>query len=334
MRVALVEARKGVGRTSPNPAVGAVIVRAGKIVARGFHRGVGRAHAEIEAIHALRDPGLARGATLYVTLEPCSTQGVTPPCTEAIMATGFQRVVFSATDPNPRHAGRAIRILQRAGIVVTTGVIAEECAELNRAFNHWITTGQPWVVAKYATSLDGRLTRRPGEPPWLTGPAARRHVQQLRARADAILVGAGTVRADNPRLTVRGIPGVRQPWRVVLTRSGRLPPRARIFTDAHRERTLVYRGQSLRAVLRDLGARQITSVLIEGGGEVLGEAFDNRLVNEVQCYFAPMIVGGPVPAVAGAGVRSNDARIRLERPRFERVGPDLCLQAFPGYPPR
>ncbi len=334
MRAALVEARKGVGRTSPNPAVGAVIVRAGKIVGRGFHRGAGQAHAEVETIRALRKPGLARGATLYVTLEPCSTHGLTPPCTGAIKAAGFQRVVFGATDPNPRHAGRAKRILRGAGIAVTTGILAEECLELNRAFNHWMTTGQPWVVAKFATSLDGRLTRRPGEPPWLTRPDARRHAQQLRARVDAILVGAGTIRADDPQLTVRGVPGARQPWRVVLTRSGRLPARARIFTDVHRERTLVYRGQSLSAVLRDLGARQITSVLIEGGGEVLGEAFDNRLVNEVQCYFAPLIVGGPVPAVGGTGVHSNDERIVLEHARFEPVGQDLCLQALVAYPPR
>lgn len=335
MRAALVEAAKGVGRTSPNPAVGAVIVRAGRmIIARGFHRSAGLPHAEIEAMQAVGNYRRCRGATLYVTLEPCSTHGRTPPCTEAIIAAGFHRVVFGATDPNPRHAGRAVKVLRSAGIAVTCGVLVEECTELNRAFNHWMTTGQPWVVAKFATSLDGRLTRRPDEPQWLTHPRARRHAQQLRARVDAILVGAGTIRADDPRLTVRGVPGARQPWRVVLTRSGRLPTRARIFTDIHRERTLVYRGQSLRAVLRDLGSREMVSVLIEGGGDVLGEAFDQRLVNEVQCYLAPLIVGGPVPAVGGAGVPSNEARIVLEHSCFERVGQDLCLQAVVAYPPR
>ncbi len=211
MRLALVEARKGIGRTSPNPAVGAVIVRAGRVLARGPHRGAGLPHAEIEAIDAIPRMGRCRGATLYVTLEPCSTQGRTPPCTGAILAAGFARVVFGATDPNPKHAGRAAKILRAAGIAVTSGVLAGECVALNRAYNHWITTRKPWVIAKCAMSLDGRLTRRPGESTWLTSPAARRHAQALRARVDAILVGAGTIRADNPRLTVRGIRGARQP---------------------------------------------------------------------------------------------------------------------------
>ncbi len=328
MRRALKEARKGVGRTSPNPAVGAVIVGADKILSVGYHRGAGFPHAEIEAIRAVAKSSKCRGATIYITLEPCSTHGRTPPCTDAIIQAGFRRVVFGATDPNPRHAGRAEKILQSAGVAVTSGILSQECADLNRAFNHWITTGKPWVVAKYASSLDGRLTRRPGEPTWLTRPAARRHAQALRARVDAILVGAATVRADNPQLTVRGIRGARQPWRVVITRSGRLPKSARLFTDAHRARTLVFRKKSLRTVLRDLGARDVLSVLIEGGGDVLGQAFDHGLVDEVQCYFAPLLVGGPIPAVGGRGVPSNEARVRLERPRYEKVGPDVCLHAY------
>jgi diaminohydroxyphosphoribosylaminopyrimidine deaminase / 5-amino-6-(5-phosphoribosylamino)uracil reductase len=327
MRLALGEARKRLGHTSPNPAVGAVIVQAGRVLARGHHRGAGLPHAEIEAIDAIGRMGRCRGATLYVTLEPCSTQGRTPPCTGAILAAGFARVVFGATDPNPKHAGRAAGILRAAGIAVTGGVLASECSALNRAFNYWITTRKPWVIAKCAMSLDGRLTRRRGESTWLTRPAARRHAQALRARVDAILVGAGTIRADNPRLTVRGIPGARQPWRVVLTRSGRLPRAARVLTDAHRSRTLVIRGKTLRRALADLGAREITSVMIEGGGDVLGQAFDQRLVNEIQFYFAPLIVGGPVAALAGRGVGSNEARLRLTELAWEKIGPDLCLSA-------
>lgn len=332
MRRALAEARKGLGKTSPNPAVGAVIVGTDKILGAGYHRGAGFPHAEIEAIRSVAKSSACRGATIYVTLEPCSTHGRTPPCTDAIIAAGFARVVFGATDPNPKHAGRAVKILREAGIEVTTAVLAAECLALNRAFNHWITTGLPWVIAKFASSLDGRLTRRPDGDPWLTRPAARRHAQRLRARADAILVGAKTVRADNPRLTVRGIPGARQPWRVVLTRSGRLPSRAHLFSDAHRGRTLVFRGKSLPAVLRELGAREITSVLIEGGGDVLGQAFDQRLVNELQCYFAPLLLGGPVVAVAGRGVGSNDARVRLENPTWEWIGPDLCFTGLVAKP--
>ena len=327
MKLALAEAKKGIGRTSPNPTVGAVVVRAGRVLARGHHRGAGLPHAEVEAIRAVARPAQCRGATLYVTLEPCSTHGRTPPCTDAIIAAGFARVVFGATDPNPKHAGRASKLLRAAGVVVRSGVRAAECSALNREFAHWITTRRPWVIAKCAMSLDGRLSRRPGESTWLTRPAARRHAQALRARVDAILVGAGTIRADNPRLTVRGMAGARQPWRVVLTRSGRLPRGSHVLCDAHRARTLIFRGKTLRRVLADLGAREITSVMIEGGGDILGQAFDQRLVDEIQFYYAPLLLGGPVVAVAGRGVGSNDARLRLEDAAWEEIGPDLCLSA-------
>ncbi|MEO8353911.1 MAG: bifunctional diaminohydroxyphosphoribosylaminopyrimidine deaminase/5-amino-6-(5-phosphoribosylamino)uracil reductase RibD, partial [Chthoniobacteraceae bacterium] len=284
MRAALREAARGVGFTSPNPAVGAVIVRGQRVVARGWHQRAGQPHAEIEAIRALKNPSLARGATLAVTLEPCSTRGRTPPCVETIIGAGFARVVIGATDPNPKHAGRGMEVLEAAGLEVTAGVLESECTRLNRAFNQWITTGRPWVVAKAGISLDGRLTRPPGEGQWLTNEASRAHAMRLRAEADAILIGAQTLRADNPRLTIRGLPGFAkkaQPLRVIFARNSRLPRAAHAFTDRHRDRTLVYRNQSLPAVLRELGRRQVTSVLIEGGGTVLGEAFDRRLVDEV-----------------------------------------------------
>ena len=203
MRAALREARRGVGRTSPNPAVGAVIVRGGRVVARGFHRCAGMPHAEIEAMTALKNPRLGAGRRIYVTLEPCSTHGRTPPCVEAIVRGGFARVVIGAIDPNPAHAGRGGELLRGAGIEVKTGVLEDECRELNVAFNKWIVTGLPFVIAKAALSLDGRLTRPPGEGQWLSNAASRADAHRLRASVDAILVGAGTVRADNPRLTVR-----------------------------------------------------------------------------------------------------------------------------------
>jgi diaminohydroxyphosphoribosylaminopyrimidine deaminase/5-amino-6-(5-phosphoribosylamino)uracil reductase len=206
MRAALREARRGLGQTSPNPAVGAVIVRAGRIVARGHHRRAGLPHAEIEALQVLRQPQLARRATLYVTLEPCSTHGRTPPCVEAIVRHSFARVVIGAIDPNPAHAGRGVELLRAAGIDVVTGVLESECRELNVAFNKWIVTGLPFVIAKAALSLDGRLTRPPGEGQWLSNAASRADAHRLRASVDAILIGAGTLRADNPRLTVRGVP--------------------------------------------------------------------------------------------------------------------------------
>ena len=327
LRLALREAARGVGRTSPNPAVGAVIVRAGRVLARGHHRAAGQPHAEIEALRALKRPAQARGATIYVTLEPCSTHGRTPPCTEAILRAGLARVVVGATDPNPRHAGGGVGILEAGGVEVRTGVLDAECRRLNRPFNRWIVTGRPWVIAKVALTLDGRLSRPPGEDRWLSGPAARAHAHRQRARVDAILVGAGTVRADNPRLTVRGVPGAdpgRQPWRVVLTRGGGLPAGAHLFTDEWRERTLVFRDQPLEAVLGDLGARQVTSVLIEGGGQVLGQAFQAGLVDEVQFYFTPWLAGGSGVAVAGGGCTFGTGAITSDY-RCERLGPDVFV---------
>ena len=327
MRLALRQAERGVGRTSPNPAVGAVIARGGRVLARGYHHAAGQPHAEIEALRALRRPAQARGATIYVTLEPCSTHGRTPPCTDAILRAGLARVVIGATDPNPRHAGRGVSLLEAGGVEVRTGVLGEECRRLNRPFNRWIVTGQPWIIAKVALTLDGRLTRPPGEDRWLSGPAARAHAHRQRARVDAILVGAGTVRADNPRLTVREVPGAdpgRQPWRVVLTRGGDLPAGAHLFTDEWRERTLIFRDQPLEAVLGELGQRQVTSVLIEGGGQVLGQAFGAGLVDEVQFYFTPWLAGGSGVAVAGGegvfwpGAITSDYRC-------ERLGADVFV---------
>jgi diaminohydroxyphosphoribosylaminopyrimidine deaminase/5-amino-6-(5-phosphoribosylamino)uracil reductase len=332
MRAALREAARGLGHTRPNPAVGAVIVRGGRMVARGFHRRAGGPHAEIEALRALKSPTLARGATLFVTLEPCSTHGRTPPCVEAIIRAGLARVVIGATDPNPAHAGRGVGLLRAAGIAVTAGVLESACAELNAGFNKWIVAGQPLVIAKAGISLDARLTRPPGEGQWITSPAARADAMQLRARVDAILIGAQTLRADNPRLTVRGVPGARQPWRIVVTRSGDLPASAHVFTDAHRDRTLVFRGKSLRAVLRELGRREVTSVLIEGGGRVLGDAFDRRLVDRVHFYLAPLLCGGPIPAIGGLGVGATKEAPHLGNPRYDKIGRDLRLTAEVEYP--
>ncbi len=328
MRLALREAAKGIGRTSPNPAVGAVIVKGGRVIAKGWHRCAGGAHAEVEALRSLKVPRRARGATIYVTLEPCCTHGRTPPCTDAIAVAGIRRVVVGATDPNPRHAGRAFSILKKAGIAVTTGILAEECAALNAGFNKWITTGMPLVIAKAGLSLDGRLTRPRGEGPWLTGEKSRADVTRLRAQVDAILVGAGTVRADNPRLTVRGLrdASARQPWRVVLTRSGRLAKTAHLFSDEHRARTLVFRGKSLRAVLRDLGARGCTSVMIEGGGALLGSAFDAGLVDRVQFYLAPLLCGGP-DVIGGRGAGSTVAAVKLRNVAFRKIGLDIRMTA-------
>jgi diaminohydroxyphosphoribosylaminopyrimidine deaminase/5-amino-6-(5-phosphoribosylamino)uracil reductase len=327
MRAALREARRGVGQTSPNPAVGAVIVRRGRIIARGFHHRAGLPHAEVEALRALKTSASAAGATLCVTLEPCSTRGRTPPCVEAIIQAKIARVVIGTIDPNPAHAGRGIELLRAAGIEVAAGILEAECRELNAAFNKWIVTKLPLVIAKAAMSLDGRITRPPGEGQWLTGAAARADVHRLRAQVDAILIGAGTLRTDNPRLTVRGVPESRQPWRVVVAGREPLPKSAHLFTDEHHERTLIYRGKTLRAVLRDLGRRQVTSVLIEGGTRVFGEAFDERLVDRVQFYLAPLLCGGPAVVVGGKGAARTADSLALIDPTYTRIGKDLRLTA-------
>jgi diaminohydroxyphosphoribosylaminopyrimidine deaminase/5-amino-6-(5-phosphoribosylamino)uracil reductase len=240
-------------------------------------------------------------------------------------------VVIGTTDPNPRHRGRGIEILQNAGIEVRTGVLAEECARLNEAFNKWIATGIPFVIAKCGMSLDGRLTRPKREGRWITSAAARKHAQRLRSESDAILVGAETVRIDNPRLTVRDVHHFRQPMRVVMTRSGKLPGRARIFTDRQAKNSLVYRNEPLAAILADLGKKNVVSVTIEGGGSVLGHALDQRLIDKVQIYIAPILTGGGVPAFAGDGARSTSESARLDRIGFERIGPDLCVTGYPRY---
>ena len=326
MRLALREAERGIGWTSPNPAVGAVIVKDGVIIGKGWHRRAGEPHAEIEAIHDLHRPDLARGATLYVTLEPCCTQGRTPPCTNAIINAGFRRVVFGATDPNPMHAGKAIAILRGARVGVTHIILAEECTSLNSGFNKWVTEGLPLVIAKAGLSLDGRLTRPPAEGQWLTSASSRADAMKLRAQVDAIIIGAGTLRADDPLLTVRGVPGYeeKQPLRVVITRNGHLPKDARIFNDAHRARTLVYRGKPLRQVLHDLGRRGCTSVMIEGGGELLGAAFDARVVDRIHFYVAPMLCGGPA-VIGGRGAGSTPESVSLKNVSYQRVGPDLRI---------
>lgn len=328
MRVALGEAKKALGRTSPNPAVGAVLVVDNRIMAKGHHRGAGHEHAEIECLRNFAAPVPAR-ATLYITLEPCSTIGRTEPCTNAILKAGVRRVMVGAIDVNPRHQGKGIIQLRTAGIKVRTGILAEECARLNEAFNKWVVNRQPFVIAKCGMSLDGRLTRPPGEPRWITDSAARRDAHQLRAYVDAILVGAETVRADNPRLTVRGVRGARQPWRVVLTRSGNLPRQAHFFRDRFAVRTLIYKGKPLAAVLKDLGKRSVTSVLIEGGGKVLGEALDAHLIDKVQIYLGAMLTGGPAIAFSGRGAGTTENAIRLSRVFYRQVGQSVRITAYP-----
>ncbi|MEI8313326.1 MAG: bifunctional diaminohydroxyphosphoribosylaminopyrimidine deaminase/5-amino-6-(5-phosphoribosylamino)uracil reductase RibD [Verrucomicrobiota bacterium] len=325
VRAALAEAMKGRGLTHPNPTVGAVVVKRGKILSRGWHRAAGKPHAEIEALRGLKKASDALGATLYVTLEPCSTHGLTPPCTQAIIEAGIRRVVYGACDPNPKHAGSADRIFKKAGVSVTRGVLDRECALLNEAWNKWISTGLPFVVAKAGMSLDGCIASPPGRR-WITSEESRLDAMRLRAGCGAILVGGETVRTDNPRLTLRGVPSASQPLRVVWTRSGKMSRKSHLFTDEFREKTFVYKNVPLRDVLKDLGGKGIEKVLIEGGGRTLGEAFDRRLVDRVVFYVAPVLIGGGVPAIAGRGACSNEDGFRLEEVTCSSLGPDLKIE--------
>lgn len=313
MREAIAMAEKGVGLTRPNPPVGAVVVKGGKLVGRGFHAKAGGPHAEVVA---LRDAGAkAKGATLYVTLEPCCTHGRTPPCTDAIIAAGIDRVVYGCVDPNPAHAGRADAILKKAGIATTRRVLVDECAVLIRGFAMRILKKRPYVTLKLASTLDGKIADARGASQWITGPKARAAVQALRRSADAIMVGAETVRRDDPSLLPRPARG-RKPFRVIVKGSGPLPANAKVFTDEAAEQTLVYDGRTgMKKIMRDLARRDCLHVVCEGGGVLAGHLLRAGLVDEIWMFYAPKILGGGArESVAGSGWRLADA------PGFKLVG--------------
>ncbi|HEY66108.1 MAG TPA: bifunctional diaminohydroxyphosphoribosylaminopyrimidine deaminase/5-amino-6-(5-phosphoribosylamino)uracil reductase RibD [Caldilineae bacterium] len=359
MRRALRLAERGRGRTSPNPMVGAVLVRDGQIIGEGFHPRAGEPHAEIMA---LRQAGKsARGATLYVTLEPCCHFGRTPPCTRAIIAAGVAEVHMAMLDPNPRVAGRGRAELEAAGIRTFVGELEAEARVLNETFIHWITTGRPFVIAKFAMSLDGKIATRSGDSRWITGPAAREQVHQLRDQVDAILVGVNTVIADDPQLTTRlDKDDIRHPLRVIVDSRGRIPLTAQVLdpvlpgrtmvatTEAmpiEQRRALSFRGVqvlvlpsqdgrvSLPDLLEELGRREVTSVLVEGGGTIIGTFFAQRLVDKVVAFIAPIIIGGreaPTP-VGGLGVERLSQALRLERVQVEWLGSDLLVTGYPAW---
>lgn len=269
-----------------------------------------------------------KGATIYVTLEPCSTQGRTPACTDGVIEAGISQVVYAVTDPNPAHVGRADEVLRGHGIDVVAGVLADEGERLIRPFSKVQRCGLPWVMLKTAMSLDGRLTRPPGESMWLTGSEARAEVQQLRASADAILTSGETVRRDRPRLDLREpslLEGRDQPWRIVLTNDPEsLPKDAPLFCDGHSERTLVLPGSDPEAVLRQLAGEQgVNSVMVECGGKLAGALLDAGLIDELAIFMAPMINGGPVTALGGSGFPEG---LRVDEVRFERFGPDVMMR--------
>ena len=333
MGLALDEARRGIGRTAPNPPVGAVIVKDDILLGSGWHRAAGRPHAEREALaDTLEKHGAEgmRGSTLYITLEPCSTHGRTPPCTDGIIAAGIKRVVYACVDRNPDHAGRADGILTNAGIEVCAGIRREEAEKMLRPFFKVRETGLPWIIWKTAMSLDGRLTRPPGESQWLTGEEARADVQKLRSSVDAILTSGATVRRDNPALTIR-IPelleGREQPWRVIFSdQPESLPKDSSLFTDAWQARTLIRPRHDFETTLRKLASEQgVLTAMTEAGGIFSAALLEAGLIDEVIIYYAPLLCGGPVPALAGQGLPES---ARLVETQFTRLGNDIRFQGL------
>ena len=308
MQHALQLARHGLGLTSPNPPVGAVIVLNGEVLGEGFHEVAGEAHAERRAIadaYARGNGHLLPGATIYVTLEPCSSVGRTGACTDAIIQEKLGRVVYGSTDPDLRHQGRADALLQAQGIEVCPGVYKDACDHFLRSWFHAIQTGRPWVTAKVATTLDGRMTRRQNF--WLSGVETLRHAHQLRLESDAILIGGNTLRTDNPALTIRTplqtpSPRKQQPWRVVLTNNMlSLPPMATLFTDEHKERTLLWENvKDFRVLLNELYTRYgVVNLMLECGGRLLRRFLEEGLVNEWMQSISPMVGAGPDFLVPG-----------------------------------
>jgi diaminohydroxyphosphoribosylaminopyrimidine deaminase/5-amino-6-(5-phosphoribosylamino)uracil reductase len=358
MERALSVARQALGTTSPNPAVGALVVKDHTVLGEGFTLPPGQDHAEVVA---LKQAGEAsRGASLYVTLEPCCNYGRTPPCTQAIIAAGISEVHVAAKDPNPRVNGRGAAELEAAGIRVYSGEQEEEAGELYEAFARHINTGMPFVTAKFAMSLDGKIATHTGDSKWVTGPKARALVQDMRRAADAVMVGSTTVLADDPQLTARddtGAPLDRQPLRVVLDTRCRIPPGSKMFREPGR--TLVFVSEEApisdtarltsagaevvpaelgndgrvdaARVLAELGRRGVVNLLVEGGGTVLGSLFDAGLVDQIQAFVAPVIIGGAGAAspVQGQGVESMAQAWRLERASLEAVGEDWLITGYP-----
>jgi len=361
LKQALKLAAKAKGRTSPNPMVGALVVKNDKIVGKGFHPAAGKPHAEI---YALREAGnQARKATMYVTLEPCNHQGRTPPCTEAIIAAGISRLVIGMEDPNPKVAGKGIARLREAGIDAVSGILEDECHRLNEAYIKYITTNTPFVTLKIAASMDGRIATHAGHSHWITNDKSRRYVHQLRDETDAILIGIGTLLQDNPKLTTR-LPQKKghNPYRIIVDSRLRTPLHANIFgADAkeklilatsckNKENLKLYQDRAyhilqiptnevgqldLNILMKKLAQLEIMSVLIEGGSEISGSSVDAGIVDKFCFFYAPLLIGGrgAVGMVGGQGINFIPEAQRVKNLKIKHFGTDICVEGYLQSPP-
>ena len=360
MRMALQEARKGLGRTSPNPCVGAIIVREGRVIGKGYHKKAGTAHAEINALTSVQEP--VGGATMYVTLEPCNHTGRTPPCTKAIIESGLARVVIGMRDPNPLVDGAGMAVLAAHGIEVVSGVLEKECCELNTFFVKHIRTGLPWVILKAGVSLDGRLNYRRGETGWITGPKSVAMAHRLRDQADAILVGSGTVKIDNPSLTTRLARGEgRDAIRVVIDSDLSTDPQARVYSLDSTAPTWVFcresvpaarrqsfnqknirvfplastedGGVNLPSVVSRLGKEGVSSLLVEGGAKIHGAFLREGLVDQAYLLYAPIFAGDQgVSLVEAFSVNGREHAPSLVDYHLKRLGEDVLISGRLRYP--
>lgn len=352
MRRALELAAQGLGAVEPNPMVGCVIVRGAEIIGEGWHRMFGGPHAEVEALRIAGDR--ASGATLYVTLEPCCHQGKTPPCSKAVVEAGIRRVVMAMRDPFPQVDGGGMAELKATGIEVEVGVLQEEARWLNAPYLKLLSTGRPWVLAKWAMTLDGKIATRTGSSQWISGTESRKTVHRIRGRVDAIMVGRGTAQLDDPRLTARP-PGTRTALRIVVDSRGSLSSESQLVRTAKEVPVLVAAGPSispqdrqrlegagcevlvcpgdnhaarLDQLLEELGRRRLTNLLVEGGGQLLGSLLDARAIDEVHVFMAPKLAGGAASAspIGGEGIDAMSQALVLERPQIEESGPDVYVR--------
>ncbi|MBU1031668.1 bifunctional diaminohydroxyphosphoribosylaminopyrimidine deaminase/5-amino-6-(5-phosphoribosylamino)uracil reductase RibD [Patescibacteria group bacterium] len=316
-------AKKGMGWTNPNPMVGAVIVKNGKIIGKGFHHQVGQKHAEIEALLSCKEN--PKGATLYINLEPCIFFGKTPPCTDAIIKAGIKRVFCCTLDPNPKVHSQGIKILQRAGILVEVGRLKSEARKLNEAFFTFHEKKRPFVALKFANSLDGKLATKTGDSKWITNDMARKYARSLRGQYQAVLVGINTVLKDNPHLGVR-IKGRKDPIRIILGHKKQIPINSQVLRDNN---ILIVSAKKILDLLSILKEKEIISILVEGGGETLGEFIDAKVVDKVYAYHAPILIGGKnAVSIGGKGAQTIKESLHLKNVSYKKFGDNILTVGY------